>query len=178
MNKMNESARQPLATAGAQYDKCTVQPPSKLPSIYESGTSDYCCQTQLTANKFAGCCLRFGLSCHDSEWRIRCYGVYSIGSSWASTGSDPKTGYDCSQNPQSVVYVASGGSAPVAAPTTPAAYKPRVATVGRVAEPNDAPAAASTSERNTAPTSILGGMFPPGSDPASKPAVLEALQTK
>jgi hypothetical protein len=75
--------------------------------------------------------------------------------------------------------VANGNGAAVAAPTPSASQEPRVATVGRVAEPDDAHAAASTPEPNTAPTSALGGLFPPGSDPAvSKPAVLEALQVK
>jgi hypothetical protein len=66
----------------------------------------------------------------------------------------------------------------VAAPTPAESQEPRIAAIGRVAEPDDAPAVASTPERNTAPTSALGGLFPPGSDPAAKPPVLEALQEK
>jgi hypothetical protein len=177
-----EGARLPLAahaTAGAhsaQYDKCTVKPPGTQPSLCPGGTDGYCCRTKLTANKFAGCCN--GDPCHQSHWQICCHGIYSIGSSWAKTGTDPKTSTPCHQNAQSVVYVAANGGAPVVAPTQSASQEPRVATIGRVAEPDDTHAAASTPERNAAPTSALGGLFPPGTDPASKPAVLEALQVK
>lgn len=179
-----EGARLPLAMAGAhsaQYHKCTIEPPSGKRSFSpQLGTDEYCCRTKLAANKFAGCCYVdhvVYLPCHEVSWRISCHGINSIGSSWAKVGTDPRTNTPCHQNAQSVVYVADSGGADATTPL--ASQEPRVATIGRVAEPDETLAAASTpSERNAAPTSALGGLFPPGTDPASKPAVLEALQVK